>query len=144
MKRRNEEIDRVAEIDSALSWRLVNGKRKKSASAVCADINFNGHMASTPQKITDGWTEHFETLHSPSDDPRFFNEHKSRISRQLQISNENLAFSEPPTISKEEVEAAVRLGKKGKAAGDDGIPYEHIAFGGDIIFVLLANFLRPC
>ena len=48
MKRQIEEIDRVAEIDSTLFWRLVNAKRKKSASAVCADINFNGHMASTP------------------------------------------------------------------------------------------------
>ena len=87
-------------------------------------------MASFPQEIVDGWAEHFETLHSPSDDPRFFDEHKNHISRQLQISNKNIAFSEPPTISKEEVEAAVRLGKKGKAAGDDGITYEHIAFWG--------------
>ena len=87
---------------------------------------FNGHMASTPQEITDGWAEHFETLYSSSDDPRFDDEHKNHISRQLQIINENLAFSEPPTISTEEIEAAVRLGKKGKAAGDDGITYEHI------------------
>ena len=144
MKRQIEEIDRVAEIDSTLFWRLVNAKRKKSASAVCADINFNGHMASTPQEITDGWAEHFETFYSSSDDPRFDDEHKNHISRQLQIINENLAFSEPPNISAEEVEAAVRLGKKGKAAGDDGITYEHIAFGGEIIFVLLAKFLRPC
>ena len=144
MKRQIEEIDRVAEIDSTLFWRLVNAKRKKSASAVCADINFNGHMASTPQEITDGWAEHFETLYSSSDDPRFDDEHKNHISRQLQIINENLAFSEPPTINTEEVEAAVRLGKKGKAAGDDGITYEHTAFGGEIIFVLLAKFLRPC
>ena len=38
-----EEIDRVAEIDSTLFWRLVNAKRKKSASAVCADIKKDVH-----------------------------------------------------------------------------------------------------
>ena len=50
MKRQIEEIDRVAEIDSRLFWRLENAKRKTSGPAVSSDINFDGRTASTQQK----------------------------------------------------------------------------------------------
>ena len=33
----------------------------------------------------------------------------------------------------------MRLGKNGKAAGEDGLTYEHIAAAGEIIFLLLAK-----
>ena len=139
MKRQIEEIDRVAEIDSRLFLRLVNAKRKTSGPAVSSDINFDGRTASTPQEITDEWAKHFKKLYTPSDDLHFDNEHKNHISRQLQSINENLVFPDPPIISTEEVQAAVRLGKNGKAAGEDGITYEHIAGAGEIIFLLLAK-----
>ena len=93
MKSQMEEIDRVAEMDSRLFWRLVNAKRKNAGSAPGSKINSEGRMASPPQEITDEWAKHFKKLYTPSDDTRFDNEH---ISRQLQIINENLVFPEPP------------------------------------------------
>ena len=48
-------------------------------------------------------------------------------------------FPDPPIISTEEVQAAVRLGKNCKAAGEEGVTYEHIASAGEIIFLLLAK-----
>ena len=42
-------------------------------------------------------------------------------------------------ISTDEVQAAVRLGKKCKAAGEDGLTYEHTEFGGEILPSLLAK-----
>ena len=79
-------------MDSRLFWRLVNAKRKNAGSAPGSKIN----SASAPQEITDEWAKHFKKLYTPSDDTRFDNEHKSYISRQLQIINENLVFPEPP------------------------------------------------
>ena len=78
-------------------------------------------------------------LYTPSDDLHFDNEHENHISRQLQSINENLVFPDPPIISTEEVQAAVRLDKNGKAAGEDGITFEHIAGAGEIIFLLLVK-----
>ena len=57
-------------------------------------------------------------------------------------------FPDPPIISTEEVQAAVRLGKNGKAAGEDGITYEHIASAGasagEIGLNACETFLLPC
>ena len=38
-----------------------------------------------------------------------------------------------------QIRSDLRLGKNGKAAGEDGITYEHIAGAGEIIFLLLAK-----
>ena len=81
----------------------------------------------------------FTELYKPSTDSRFDDDHKCDISRQLQNINGNLEVSEQPVLSAEEIQAAVRLGKRGKAAGEDGITYEHIQFGGEILNVLLAK-----
>ena len=51
-------------------------------------------------------------------------------------------MSEQPVISAEEIQAAVQLGKRGKAAGVDGITYEHIQFGGETLNVLLAKLFN--
>ena len=50
-----EEIDRVAEIDNRLFWRLVNAKRKHSGSVPGSEINFEGRVASAPQEIMYEW-----------------------------------------------------------------------------------------
>ena len=86
-----------------------------------SEINFEGRVAFAPQEITDEWAKHFKKLYAPSKDIHFYNDHKGYIPWQMQIINENLSFPEQPIISTDEVHAAVRLGKKGKAVGEDGI-----------------------
>lgn len=138
-KKKVDEIDKLAEVDSSLFWRLVNGRRKQSASAPGAEINFNGRIASSPQEITDEWANYFRALYTPSENTKFDDVHKRHISNRLHIINDSLIVSEFPVISAEEVQAAVRLGKKGKAAGEDGISYEHIQYGGETLIRILAN-----
>ena len=48
-------------------------------------------------------------------------------------------FQNPQIISTDEVQVAVRLGKKGKAASGDGIIYAHVEFGGEMLPSLLAK-----
>ena len=60
--------------------------------------------------------------------------------------NESLAdessLTECPIITADEVQAAARLAHRGKAAGEDGITYEHIIFGGDFLYKLLAKLFN--
>lgn len=139
LKNKIEEIDRLAEVDSSMFWRLVSAKRKPSGSSPGFEIKFDGKIVSNPQEITNEWAKHFTELYKPSTDSRFDDDHKCDISRQLQNINDNLEVSEQPVISAEEIQAAVQLGKIGKAAGVDGITYEHIQFGGETLNVLLAK-----
>ncbi|MCG7877806.1 MAG: hypothetical protein N0C90_15945, partial [Candidatus Thiodiazotropha endolucinida] len=138
-RKKVDEIDKCAEVDSSLFWRLVNGRRKQSASAPGAEMNFNGKLASSPQEITDEWANYFKELYTPTVSTKFDEEHKRDISNRLHCINDSLAISESPVISAEEVQSAVRLGKKGKAAGEDGISYEHMQYGGEILFRILAK-----
>lgn len=139
LKNKIDEIDSLAEVDSNMFWRLVNARRKKPGSSPGSEINFDGKIACSPQEITNEWAMHFQKLYTPSDDIHFDDEHKYEITRQLQIINDNLEVSVCPLISAEEVQAAVQLGKRGKAAGEDGISYEHIAFGGQTLIYILSN-----
>ena len=60
--------------------------------------------------------------------------------------NESLAdessLTECPIITADEVQAAARLAHRGKTAGEDGITYEHIIFGGDFLYKLLAKLFN--
>lgn len=140
LQKQTEEIDKLAEIDSGLFWRLVNSRRKKARAALGSDLNFNGRIVSSPQDITREWGEYFKSLYKPSEDIRFDDNHKHEISNRLKIINDSLLLPEPPVICADEVHAATRLAKRGKAGGDDCIVYEHIEFGGEILYKLLAKF----
>ena len=101
LKNKIEEIDRLAEVDSSMFWRLVNAKRKPSGSSPGSEIKFDGKIVSNPQEITNEWAKHFTELYKPSTDSRFDDDHKCDISRQLQNVNDNLEVSEQPVISAE-------------------------------------------
>ena len=97
---------------------------------------------STPQEIVDGWARHFETLydrHEGSLDREF----KCHISREMQNINKWLfdvySLAECPTITTEVVQAAARLAHREKTTGEDGVMYEHIIFGRQFLYKLLAK-----
>ena len=145
MKKQIEEIDRLAEVNSDLFWRHVNSRRKKSNSFSGSELNFNGRIVSTPQEVADGWAKHFETLYGRHEGS-FDDEFKCHITREMRNINESLAdessLTECPIITAVEVQAAARLAHRGKAAGEDGITYEHIIFGGDFLYKLLAKLFN--
>ena len=100
---------------------------------------------STPQEVSDGWAKHFETLYGRHESS-FDDEFKCHISREMRNINGSLAdessLTECPIITPEEVQAADRLAHRGKAVGEDGITYEHIIFGGDFLYKLLARLFN--
>ena len=59
----------------------------------------------------------------------------SQIDRVLSDSANHLEY---PDISADEVESTVKLAYKNKAGGEDGITYEHVIYGGEFLFEVIA------
>ena len=139
-----DEIDRLAEVDSAHFWRLVNARRKPSNSSPGTQLIFEGQTVNTSKEINEGWAQYFKALYTPTQCDRFDNQvydtvtqEVSNIKRALQNSTESRGY---PLISADEVASAVKLTKSNKAGGEDGIVYEHIKYGGCVVFDALAKF----
>lgn len=71
LKEQNEEIDRLAELDSGLFWRLVNNRRKKTYCTPGSELIFNDHKFDTSREITEQWAQYFEDLYTPKNNTIF-------------------------------------------------------------------------
>ena len=69
-----DEIDRLAEVDSAHFWRLVNARRKPSNSSPGTQLIFEGQTVNTSKEINEGWAQYFKALYTPTQCDRFDNQ----------------------------------------------------------------------
>ena len=139
-----EEIDRLAEVDSAHFWWLVNARCKVASSSSRSEMVFGGHMTNTAKDINIGWGHYFKELYTPGQKNYFDNQFYDTIMQEVELIKSRLQNSDEaqgyPVISPNEVESAVRLAQNNKAGGDDGIVYEHVEYGGNILFEILSRF----
>ena len=137
-----DEINRVAEVDTAHFWRLVNARRKTSNTNPGSEIIFHGQSYNTAKEINKEWAQHFRNLYTPTQSDHFdanFYDMVSQEVRQIKSTLENSADSSRyPVISPEEVDSAVKLAQCNKSGGEDGIMYEHIKYGGFILHKVLS------
>ena len=61
------------------------------------------------------------------------------IKRDLESSQ---AVADCPVIGVEEVESALKLTKRNKAGGADGLMYEHFVYGGAFLCTILTTFIN--
>ena len=66
-----DEIDRVAEVDSAHFWRLVNACRKISNSNPGTELLFHGENFNTASEINREWAPYFRELYTPTQSEHF-------------------------------------------------------------------------
>ena len=146
LQSQNEEIDRAAEIDSNMFWRMVNARRKASANRAGSEIIFNGKHFNTSAEITTEWGKYFKDLYSPTNNDYFDNSFDTLVSSEMNQIDRVLSDSanplEYPEISVDEVGSAVKLAHKNKAGGEDGITYEHVIYGGEFLFEIIAKFFN--
>ena len=69
-----EEIDRLAEVDSAHFWRLVKARRKESNSSPGSEMIFEGRTANSAKEINIGWGQYFKKLYTPTQRDHFDNQ----------------------------------------------------------------------
>lgn len=125
---------------------MVNARRKASANRSGSEIIFNGKHFNTSAEITTEWGKYFKDLYSPTNNDYFDNSFDTLVSSEMNQIDRVLSDSanplEYPEISVDEVGSAVKLAHKNKAAGEDGITYEHVIYGGEFLFEIIAKFFN--
>ena len=112
-----------------LLFNLASNYRGKNNNTTHYVKDKNGNILVEPEAVAGRWREYFEDL---------LNVRDSDIQQKAEPRREVREESTPP-ISREEVE---RIIKKGKAAGEDGIPVELIQAAGSVAVGLLLEIFN--
>ncbi|XP_053395834.1 uncharacterized protein LOC128555985 [Mercenaria mercenaria] len=137
LEMQNDELDKSAEIDHDLFWRIVNSKRKGKGTKAGCEIQFNNIVYRDPVDITKQWKLYFEDLYQPTDNPNFHEGLKTRVSAVVSDMKSHLdtvISSEIVNISPDTIKDLLKTCKRGKMCGHDGIYYEHIIHGGNSLY----------
>ena len=139
----NLEIDKAAEIDSAVFWKKVNNRRKTSHTSAGSEINFSGTVCRDPSDIVQGWGQYFSNLYSDTQRDHYDTEFQSGIEESVQRIISNFPIScrnrDTASISTDEVINAVKCLKSKKACGPDKVYNEHLIFGGIPLYEQLSS-----
>ena len=102
----------------------------------------DGEFITNPKQMADLWANYFEMLGTPSHDSGVYDQlHKKDIENEVNViaqKSEDISgcvFNVPLAI--EEINEVIRSLPNGKAPGFDGITYEHLKNGGEIIVLAL-------
>ena len=96
---------------SRVVYQSVRQITEKKESRVRAIKDKNGLAITEPARINDRWREHFEELYNGKDTA------DADILKELQSSTSNSNVDVTPKLEKEEIEAAIKRMKLGKAPG---------------------------
>lgn len=121
------EIDKCADHDIRLFWRLLNSKKGRKKNN-CNELHFNGNKSKTPQDIASMFACYFSDLYSYNDDP-------DTPSVDLIYNSKEPSH----TISAEDIIKQLKTLKKRKAPGIDKVQNEHIIYGGRTLIQCLSN-----
>ena len=105
-------------------------------------LEVDGEFITDPKQMADLWANYFEMLATPPHDRGVYNQlHKKDIENQV---NDIVQKSEDISgcvlnvpLAIEEIDEVIRSLPNGKAPGFDGITYEHLKNGGEIIVLAL-------
>ena len=116
-------------------------EEENSNSRPGSELIFNGRHCITSAEINDGWANYFADLYSPTQAAHFDEEFSVTIRNEMENIKSDLESSSAvdnfTVISVEEVESVLKLTKRNKAGGRDGLMYEHFVYGG----LFLCNIL---
>ena len=117
----NMEIDKAAEIDSAVFWKKVNNRRKMSHTSAGSALNFNGNVCRDPSEIVDGWGQYFSNLYSDTHRDHYDVEFQAHVGERVRTIISDLPIScrggDTAKISVDEIVSAVKCLKPKKHAG---------------------------
>ena len=103
-----------------LLYNLASNYRGKNKNTTHYAKDKNDNILVEPEAVTGRWRECFEDLLNVRD-----SDIQQRAEPRREVREENT-----PQISREELERIIKKMKKGKAAGEDGIPVELIQAAG--------------
>ena len=119
-----------------LIYNLAKNYRKGSAPPAYAVKGENGELLTVPEEISRRWTEYFENLLN------VVNNTEGNYQQNEEESDGGNSEDSPITV--EEVQAALKKMKNGKAAGEDLIPAEILKNLGDEGILWMTEIFNKC
>lgn len=140
------ELESAAEIDIRLFWYLLKIRKTDRKQPSCVELKLNGGVIETPQEVTDAFAGHYETLYTPDDkliDETCKENITSKINMYIETSKQNSdnGLLDSP-ITEYELNSAIKLLKRRKAAGTDMIQNEYITHGGRRLELFLTKLFN--
>ena len=123
-ERIGEDLQRDLTGTKKLIYKLANGYRKNKNAQTSSIKNKEGKLLVDQEDMNAAWGEYFSDLYNQRDIP-VQEEREMQLEIQLEQNNE-----EP--ISREEVDLAIKLMKRGKSPGCDDLPAEILKEGEEI------------
>ncbi|CAC5361719.1 unnamed protein product [Mytilus coruscus] len=132
----NDDINKAAECDIRLFWKLI--KRNKTVSSkIYPEIIQDGNICNTPESIANAFMDYFSKLYQPDSDEVYDNDTKQQIeldyNKILKSCYEQNVYLPGGIIQESGVDGIIKLLKRRKASGYDKIQHEHLLYGGNTL-----------
>ena len=106
-------------------------------------LEIDGNRVSNDSEVLDVWRQHYCNLYTPKDNPNF--DFKKFVENKLvQFHTDSYRNDDPldnPFQFDEVVDVCSKL-PNGKASGPDQLSYEHVKFGGNLLFEVLTKIFN--
>ena len=140
----NEQIKtlcKASEVDEKLFWQMLKGSTAQRKTTCFIK---NDKLINTSSEILDMWASHSSALGKPTIDPCYNEEFRQHIELSVKQTLDDclhtLTCSEG--LFTYDIVTEVCLGlKNGVAGGPDMTTYEHIKFGGSVLWNTLSTFV---
>ena len=142
----HEQVDNLSEFDLLRFWSAIRSKRA-SNKVKTYEVKFGaGPAVRDPDKIREGWANHFENLYTPLVSANFDNDHFNKITCNIKefvmLSKNNIVPFLDSEINQSEVIKACRTLKNKKAPGFDHIMNEHLKYGGRALWTTFCQLFN--
>ena len=138
-----QEIMEANERDTKTFYRLVNKQRRVKNTAT-EILYFDGKTCSTVDDVANVFSEHFERLATPSNNPDFDPTYKEQVEFdalliELIAQQQTCAFK---PVTPEDIKNIVRSFKLSKAQDIFGLSSEHLKFAPDSLYSVLSSLME--
>ena len=127
--------------DTQTFHKLIRQQRK-TPQTVPTELNVNG--VTHTGDLLPAWTDHFNALAQPLQDPAFNEEYNTMVQEELQAIHHicNVIHTQDIPITVVEIQLAIAQLKKKKAKDESGLVTEHLQLGGHYLEVYMASIIN--
>ncbi|CAC5398519.1 unnamed protein product [Mytilus coruscus] len=128
----SSDIEKSIDVDQRLAWCIINSRRSRNTSDIL--LKLNNKLVNDPESVCAEFANLFEAIAKTSDHT------EDKVNNKLLNLIRNRYDNDPirPVFFYEISKIVTNL-PNGKASGLDGISYEHLKYGGKLLFRHLCN-----
>lgn len=134
-------LEEQYDVDRSRFFKNISCMRKKNTAAKNI-LEIDGNCVDDEDELLSIWKNHYEELYTPKDQPEFDNQFKQFVENKLvEYSQESHHHNDPldKPFEVNEVKAICENLPNGKAGGPDNLTYEHLKYGGNILYHCLTR-----